>query len=554
MNKMNKYFNLQLMIICFLCILAYNIQAQEKYFFEKLSVSDGLSNSVVLCTYQDRLGYLWIGTMDGLNRYDGYDIKVYKNIPNDSTSLASNVIFSIGEDNNGNLLVGTSDFVSRYNREFEDFSNIKIDKGSLLNFSRVMNFLNDSEGRLWIATSYTGVQLFDDSSNTFKSINFLSYSGELISYASESISRVLMVGEAFKHIISNVTELKNGNILATTQKDGVFIYNSSQNEFQPYFSNPKSTVRNISGIFEDSSGKLWITGTDDIYIYNPLTYELKLLNINAHLPKRFRKKYYFNIYEEPSKQIFIGSKFGIIETDLNANKFSVITESIANLNPTNFYRDNFGIYLISSGGNGLFRFDPAKKPFQFFAISKDQQSKTITTPVKAIVQNPLEENELLFSLDGQGIFGFNRESLKFHKINNQSTNLLLSDNKGNLWYTHANSLNELNIKSGTLKSYPFPNPEFSREYLVSRIKFGPDNNIWLTNTQGVQTFNPETKKFSRLSSIMNKSISPELLSKVRALANTEKALAAIVKVGEAAALSKEVILAKPAKVLPLHDG
>ena len=78
MNQKKKNFYFQLLMTCFLCSLSYNVQAQEKYFFEKLSVSDGLSNSVVLCTYQDRLGYLWIGTMDGLNRYDGYDIKVYK--------------------------------------------------------------------------------------------------------------------------------------------------------------------------------------------------------------------------------------------------------------------------------------------------------------------------------------------------------------------------------------------------------------------------------------------------------------------------------------------
>ena len=112
-----------------LILLINNIQAQEKYFFEKLSVSDGLSNSVVLCTYQDHLGFLWIGTLDGLNRYDGYDIKVYKSIQGDSTSLVRNQINSITEDSDGNLWVGSSDHVTRYNRQTDNFTNYPIDKG-----------------------------------------------------------------------------------------------------------------------------------------------------------------------------------------------------------------------------------------------------------------------------------------------------------------------------------------------------------------------------------------------------------------------------------------
>lgn len=83
----------------------------------------------MLCTYQDHLGYLWIGTIDGLNRYDGYDIKVYKNIVGDTTSLPFNVINSISEDKDGNLLVGTIDQVSKYNRVTDSFKSIPADKG-----------------------------------------------------------------------------------------------------------------------------------------------------------------------------------------------------------------------------------------------------------------------------------------------------------------------------------------------------------------------------------------------------------------------------------------
>lgn len=129
MRKIKSLFSLNLLLLCISFLSLKYTFSQDKFFFEKLSVSDGLSNSVVLCTYQDHLGYLWIGTLDGLNRYDGYDIKVYKNVPGDSTSLPYNVIRSVSEDTDGNLLVGTIDNFSIYNRVTDSFISMRVDKG-----------------------------------------------------------------------------------------------------------------------------------------------------------------------------------------------------------------------------------------------------------------------------------------------------------------------------------------------------------------------------------------------------------------------------------------
>jgi len=524
-------------------LLLISVHAQDKYFFEKLSVSDGLSNSVVLCTYQDHLGYLWIGTIDGLDRYDGYNIKVYKNIQGDSTSLPYNYITSIGEDSKGNLFVGSFDFVSIYNRVKDNFKNIPVEKGSQLNYPQVLDFLRDSKNRLWISTDQTGVQLYDQSTKNFKGIDFKDYSGKIIHF--DQLSEVY-----------NLTELKNGNILAPTLTEGIFIYNPSANEFQPYFSNPKLNAKNIFDIFEDSSGKLWLGGKDEIKIYNPLTYDMKSISMVSNLPAKGTDNLYGKFYENSSDNILMACNYGILETDLNANNFSLLTKNITNINPTNFYKDNFGIYWISTNGNGLYRFDPAKKPFQYYPVGSNSNSSTSTSQIVSVVQNPVNKNELFASLDKQGIFKFDRSTNKFTKIQNQSGKNLIVDDRENLWYTiDDDALYKLNLKTGNKETFPFKNISYTRApFQIYNIKTGPDKNIWISDRQGVNIFNPETNTFHRLPTLTNKPISVGLISEIRNVVENNKPVAAILKVGEGANLSKDFSLDKTTKVLIINLG
>ncbi len=540
MKWINKYLILKLLAICFVSIQFSNLYAQEKYFFENLSVSDGLSNSVVLCTYQDHLGYLWIGTVDGLNRYDGYDIKVYKNKPDDSTSLPYNIIRSINEDSDGNLLIGSIDYVSVYNRTTDNFRSIPAEKGAMVNNTSISNILVDSKDRLWIVTDYTGIQLFNDLTKEFNIIKIRDYAGNEISS--------LILNFSF-----NITELENGNILTASPTAGIFIYNTVLNEFQPYFTNQNQNLKDFGDIFEDTNGKLWFGGLEQIVIYNPITYSFKSINMAAKFEGK-GNNYYGKFYEDINKRILFYSNIGILETDLNGIKFTLITKDIPNINPNNFYKDNFGIYWISTAGNGLVKFDPTKKPFQFFRIYENEQSEPESNPVTDIVKYPSNNDRLLLSLNKEGIFQYDRKSNDFTKIINQDATNLLSDDKGNLWYIFNNKLNKLNFKSNRSESHQFQNKDYTVNYIVNKMKFGPDNNIWIADRQGVKIFDTKTKLFRRLPSITNKPISNKLLSDIRNIVNNQQPFAALLKVGEGASIEKQFSLNKSSKVLIVNHG
>ena len=91
-----------------------SLVGQKKYNFEHISIPDGLSNAQVWDILQDKYGFLWIATGDGLNRYDGYNFKIYKNDPGNSSSLPNNTVVALMIDHEGTLWVGTDNGISKY--------------------------------------------------------------------------------------------------------------------------------------------------------------------------------------------------------------------------------------------------------------------------------------------------------------------------------------------------------------------------------------------------------------------------------------------------------
>ena len=131
-----------------------------------MTTDDGLSSSSVISILQDHRGLVWIGTYDGLNRYDGFNFVVYKNNPADSTSLADNLVRTMIEDHDKNLFIGTQNGLCLYDREKDRFLNYMLDKSSPLRGIScfVSKIVEDSLGNLWLATS-VGLIYFDRINN-----------------------------------------------------------------------------------------------------------------------------------------------------------------------------------------------------------------------------------------------------------------------------------------------------------------------------------------------------------------------------------------------------
>ena len=143
--------------------------SKQQIRFEKISLEQGLSQSTIYTIYQDSTGFLWFGTEDGLNKYDGYKFSVYRHDPDDIHSLSDNTILSIFEDTAGMMWIGTyGRGINRFDRsknEFTLYVNDPSDPNSLVNNS-VSEIVNGASGSLWIGT-WGGLDKLDRESEIF---------------------------------------------------------------------------------------------------------------------------------------------------------------------------------------------------------------------------------------------------------------------------------------------------------------------------------------------------------------------------------------------------
>jgi streptogramin lyase len=185
----------QLFFVLLSLVLVSSSYAQRNYLFENISIPEGLSNSTVNYVFHDSNGFLWISTADGLNRYDGNKMVVFKNDPNDSTTIPSNYCGAISEDSEGIIWIGVlGNFIAKYDPKNDSFKRYPIETGSITNISEFYSALYDSKGKLWFGSSNHGMQKFNRSKNKFEQVRL------------DSSNNNAQWGQIY-----GITQLKNGN-------------------------------------------------------------------------------------------------------------------------------------------------------------------------------------------------------------------------------------------------------------------------------------------------------------------------------------------------------
>ncbi len=166
---MARFFNL--FIFCLTLPFVVYPQSQDIK-FERLSVEQGLSHTKVFCIFQDSKGFMWFGTEDGLNKFDGYKFTVYRHDPADSSTLSSNIIRDIYEDQSGNLWIATDGGgINSFDRETERFTRYTHDQNNPASIRsnytrRITSFIYGDREIFWIGTSQ-GLSKFDPESEQF---------------------------------------------------------------------------------------------------------------------------------------------------------------------------------------------------------------------------------------------------------------------------------------------------------------------------------------------------------------------------------------------------
>ena len=539
----------------FLLIMTSSAFGQRNYMFENISVPEGLSNSTVNYIFQDSNGFLWISTLDGLNRYNGNSFKVFKNDPNDSTSLPTNDCYAIAEDADGFLWVGVSNnIIAKYDPKNEAFQSYPIETVGVNMISFFYSALFDSKGNLWFGSTYHGMQKLNKSKNKFEQVHL------------DDSDIKAQWGNIF-----SIKELKNGNMIVSDYANGIKIYNEKLNLFQPFYLKADYSPVEIQTIYEDISGNIWFGGNVILIKYSPKYYTTEDYDIFG--PDKNGKGNYqaMGMVQDVDGYMWIGTySQGLFRIDANTKTFQTIdygstnSDIAARIIIQSVIKDKYGVVWIGTWGNGLTKFDPLREPFNFYKFIPNDIAGS-NANFSTVIVGAYQSKEITIGTSESGLFNYNlekhkSENLKFKtnkpnasggKINIQG---LAIDNEGNKWLAYNNQgLNKI-ARNGLVTPVKSPNENKTTTYTVNSIKIDLKGNIWMASMHGFEKYNPSQNQYTFLPTIMNKPMSEDLKHKIHKIAESSMPIASILKVGEASNLEKSFSLSHDQKVLIISVG
>ena len=246
--KKNYFLSWEFCLLILFIFFSYTVPAQSvETKFDKINIA------IPNCILQDRNGFIWIGSQEGLIRYDGYKLKKYQSIPFDSTSISANWVISIVEDQHGNLWVGTADGLNYFDQITEEFRQIKLtDKDDpALTSKSIPKMILDDDGSMWIATTDCGVfftNSTDEGRTKFTHFD-LAVRGNM-----KNSGEKLQVWDLY---------LDNENFLwIGTANSGLFKLDIETKEITQYINDPNDPTsishNSVRLICPDNSGNLWI--------------------------------------------------------------------------------------------------------------------------------------------------------------------------------------------------------------------------------------------------------------------------------------------------------
>lgn len=499
-NNVNKTDMIKLnhMIAFIFPCLLFAISSQRLK-FDALTTADGLSDNSAFCIQQDHEGFIWIGTQNGLNLYDGYQFRIFYHNPADSNSISANQINCLIEDGN-EIWIGTDlGGLNRYNRftnRFIRYRNDPEQPNSLLS-DFVSSLYLDREGNLWIGTS-VGVSRYNRGKDEFEHLDI----------------------QAQVKAICQDTE---GRLWFGTGFDGLFRYDPVNRQIMHYVHHPGDpaslSVNTIETIVHDTTGRLWI-GTIDggLNSYDPATSHFQTFTLNLESGNSPVSNTIYSLYRDRQGNLWAGfENAGLyrILPDFNVTphiNYEVFRHdaddpnTLSNNTVRAIFEDQQGNLWVGTYYGGINLHRRFKKPFVNYHAEPYHDAGLNHNIIQTVLEDHLQQ--IWVGTDGGGINIFNPENGSFQKILHEPGNpASLSDNhildlyensNGVMWVATWNGLNA-HLGSGKFRHYFHRETEPSSliNNKVTAVLEDSEGHVWVGTTQGLTLFDPPDPDFIR---------------------------------------------------------
>lgn len=451
-----------------LVLLAIRVAAQPVSIkFDRIGLEQGLSQSTVNAIAQDSQGFMWFGTQDGLNRYDGYSIKIFKHDAEDSNSISDNNIWSLLCDKKGNLWIGTqSGGLNSYRystNRFNYFLHNDKDSESISDNS-VTALFEDARGFIWVGTR-KGLNKFDPSSRVFEHIQFQGTDNYTVWTITDDHSSNIWIGTTI-----GLFKLSSGE--------------TDERNIQPYIHYPKDpnslSGNEILSICVDDEGKLWVgtwgNGLDILDLRN--NGNQNKFSHFIHNPgdqNSLTSNYLGSVFEDSKKNLWIATfDAGLLQYDRRANSFIKVMDGALR----SIFEDKTGIIWVGTASDGIKLYDRRKNKFKHFYDDKEKPDDMSGNMVVAILED--KDGELWIGTYGDGLNHFDKKRQKVNvfkfvpgnqfSLSNNNILALAESADGNIWVGTYGGLNRFDKKTGRFIHYK-NNPGNSNSISHNEISF-----------------------------------------------------------------------------------
>jgi len=461
-----------LVSLSLLLLTSTTLYAQDKPVkFDRFSTRDGLSQNRVFDIVQDNHGFIWIATEDGLNRYDGYNFKIYKNNPNDSTSMTSSFIETLYLSKKGDLwLGGQLDGLSRLKFENDTFSHYRnnhIDPKTIAS-DNVFDISEDTKGNLWIATSDRGFDYFDIANQVFYHMENLlpqgyQFNTTFLRFIHQDNQDRLWVGGFGKLHLFRVEYHQNGIPKLIPIKLNSAIFRTG-----------------ATAIEEDLNGKIWIgTANAGLFYFDPSekilkSYSLEIDNLTANEmlistieSDKTGTLWIGGFYLENGVDISFGNGFGLLKVNPEKKTLHQYRHNPENENSLSgndilkLYKDKTGVLWVGTDLNGINKYDDTVTKFHVYKPSDFIQSKTKIDATRGFY---LKNDIIYIASAAGGLILYNRKNGKYEQfLSNLNDPRTVSSNYSKCFYDDGKYL-WFGTMSG-LNRYDQNTKSFKRFYL-----------------------------------------------------------------------------------------
>ena len=519
--------------------------------FERLTLADGLSNHQTEDVLQDRRGFIWFATRNGINRYDGSDFKVYRHDVDDPFSIGDNTTRKLHEDQNGAIWVGLfSEGLDKFDPVTERFTHYRHDPADPTSISNnAINYIyRDRAGNLWIATD-NGLNKFNRESETFTRYQHdpndpQGLSAYVVKCLVEDHSGQFWVGSAggiqkfdpatgrfsepyrhhpqnphtLSHDVVNIIYEDRAKVLWAGTRNGLNRFDPAAERFTTYFHDPDDPTSlsdsHILSIYEDSAGVFWIGSHLGLNILDRETAKVRRFSHDPDNETTLSGNEILEIYEDATGIIWITGK-NVSKFDPRSKRFRTYRHEPDNPNSlgndwvAGVYETRDGVLWIGTFEGGLNRFDRTTRQFTRYGYNPDDpESLPDHQNVLAISGS---DEALWMATWGAGIRQLILETGKFvsylpnpatpNSLSSDTILTILVDRAGLVWVgTRENGLDLYDPGRGEFTHYVHDpdDPVSISSNRVSAIYQDSQGQIWVgTWGGGLNKFDPATNGFTR---------------------------------------------------------